>query len=478
MIGQRWARMSLSTRLVLVFVGTASVLWAGLLLWSLDSALRAGRAGLAAEMDAYARQVLVVARALSDRPESLAAVVREVQRIERIPSEGDLPGEQRFAIELRIAGQTVTGPPDGATEVAAWDAARDGLHTGADLPVGWWVYQAGDRQAGIELRLWIGAQDRASIQWPQAPAFFLPVLISLPLLMLPVWLMVRIGLRPLRAAAEQIRARVDSGSLEPLIGVVARDLDPMVAAVNALMARLSTRLARERELVADVAHELKTPLAIVRVNASLLHRAADADRAGQALTDLDHGLARADRLVQQLLRMAMLDREFDASAVVREFDLAEFLRQRVIQIEPLAARRAIDIIADMPDAVTCRQDADAIAAVFDNLVDNAIKYSPERSVIEIALVRSSDVGVRLTVADQGPGIPPAERDHMLERFTRLHDPLGKDPVDGSGLGLAIVSRALERMGGGAPTMADTAPGLRVTVEFPLMARSGGARQTI
>ncbi|MEZ5648931.1 MAG: HAMP domain-containing sensor histidine kinase [Burkholderiaceae bacterium] len=472
MIARRWARTSLAVRLVLVFVGSATAIWIGLLLWSVESGLRAGRAGLAAELDGYARQVMAVARAMSDRPAALAAVVEEVQGIERTPAAGDGEGEQRFAIELRVGERTVSGPPPGLARAPEWGGVGNGLHADGALPAGWWFYQATDRQARIGVRLWVAAQDRASILWPQAPAFFLPVLASLPLLVLPAWLMVRIGLRPLRSAADQIQSRVNSGSLEPLSGIVARDLEPVVAAVNALMGRLRLRLRRERELVADVAHELKTPLAIVRINLALLRSAPDPQRGEQVMSDLDQGLARADRLVQQLLRMAMLDREFDASVVIREFDLAEFLRQRVVQVAPLATRRSVDLVAHMPDSLVCRQDADAVAAVFDNLVDNAIKYAPADSSVEITLGPVSDGAVRLQVVDHGPGIPAADSDRMLERFTRLHGPVGDAGVVGSGLGLAIVCRALERLGGTGPTMADAAPGLDVTVAFPL--RSAGA----
>lgn len=277
---------------------------------------------------------------------------------------------------------------------------------------------------------------------------------SLPLLLLPAWLIVGIGLRPLRSIAEQIEARAVS-DLTALPESKYRELSPLVDAINRLMMRLSARIEREHEFLTDAAHELKTPLAAIQINAHLLLSRSAAGQAGaEAEQGLREGVARATHMVHQLLAFERARAE-PGSDPLPLTELGGFVRGRLASAAPLALQRGVELEFQAAQEYRLALHVESMAALLDNLISNAVKYSPENGRVVVRLE-----GGRLTISDQGPGIAPALQQKVFERFYRVP---GQEQ-SGSGLGLAIAERAAERNGGRIMLDSD-GQGLTVTVEF-------------
>lgn len=306
------------------------------------------------------------------------------------------------------------------------------------------------------LQVWLTFQSRGY--------YLLPLVISVPFLLFPAWLSIRLALRPWRAVAKEIASR-GPHDLTP-VSVQPRhdELQPLVHNFNALMDRLRASIAREQSFIADAAHELRTPIAAMRVNVealqALLTQHIPTERQHELFSRVLNSNARAERLVGQLLRLM---RSHSNASAPQPMRLDDLVQERLAALSALAHVREVEIelVADEPVEVV--GDRDSLVSMIDNLIDNATKYSPERSVVSVGIRRVGDEAV-LTVADQGKGVAPALRERVFDRFFR--DP---DQVQtGSGLGLAIV-RSVVDAHGGAIALSDTGTGkgLQVTVRIPL-----------
>ena len=290
-----------------------------------------------------------------------------------------------------------------------------------------------------------------------------PLLIALPVLGLLIWLTIARGLAPLDRVAAAVERR-SSALLEPLSeSGLPREVRPLVGALNGLLGRLGLALDAQRSFIADAAHELRTPLTAVHLQAQLAERAGDDTERRAALADLKGGLERATRLVEQLLTLAREEPDV-ADRALAMIDLPALARGVVAELAPLAAAKRIDLGLNAEPGVQIKGDADAIATLLSNLVDNALRYTPEGGRVDVGV--ALDAGRALmSVRDSGPGIPEADREHVFDRFVR--GSLAAGSARGSGLGLSIVKRIAERHG------ADIAigPGLDgagagVSVRFP------------
>ncbi|MBC5781336.1 sensor histidine kinase [Ramlibacter sp. USB13] len=266
------------------------------------------------------------------------------------------------------------------------------------------------------------------------------LLLALPFVVLPVWWSVRTGLRPLEQFASALKGR-RQGDLAPVDHPVRhRELQPLSEALEGLLAQLRQKLDRERLFVQDAAHEIRTPLAVVGTQAHVLAHAPGAEERERALALLNQAIARASHLAQQLLVLATLDG--DARATPRRVDAAQCVRELLAQLAPLAMERGIELSLDAPEQLWAELDEAAFVSIVGNLVDNAIRYGRDGGSLVVSL-RGGDAGLELLVRDDGPGIPPAERARVFERFYRVP---GNERT-GSGLGLAIVQQAAARMRG-------------------------------
>jgi signal transduction histidine kinase len=250
------------------------------------------------------------------------------------------------------------------------------------------------------------------------------------------WVAARRGLRPMTLLARQLAER-RPGDLTPLEGErLHTETAPVVNEINGLLAREAQRLEAERGFLADAAHELRTPLAAINAQAHVVMSATDPAALDWARKELEQGIDRVSHLLSQLLTMARLEAA-PLSTPVESIDIAELCRQRLAALSSLARSRAIHLAFDGPEALVARVSRLGLLSVIDNLVDNAIRYTPEGGHVEVRLSRDEH-GIGLLVRDDGPGIPQADRERVFERFVRL----SHGPEAGSGLGLAIVKRAL------------------------------------
>lgn len=233
-------------------------------------------------------------------------------------------------------------------------------------------------------------------------------------------------------------SRRQPGDLSPLAqsGQRYTETAPIVAEINGLLAREGRRLEAERGFLADAAHELRTPLAAIQAQAHVLLTTADARARQAAADDLQQGMGRVSHLLAQLLTMARL--EVGALQVNAErVDVAELARQRLAAVSQLARTRSINLVYDAPDVLISQINRSGFLSILDNLVDNAIRYTPSGGRVEVQLTGVDD-GLGLVVRDDGPGIAEADRERVFERFVRLP----QATEQGSGLGLGIVKRVV------------------------------------
>jgi two-component system OmpR family sensor kinase len=288
-----------------------------------------------------------------------------------------------------------------------------------------------------------------------------PIAAAAPLLMLVVWWVVSASLRPV----ERIRAELAARQPEALSPVAESGLPdeirPLVLELNLLLERTREAFAAQKRFVGDAAHELRSPLAALRLQLQALQRPSDEAGHRIAVERLAAGIERASRLIEQLLSMARHDAAA-TQAPPQRVELVQLMRQAISDILPEANAKSMDIGMEGATQAWVRADPDALSLLARNLLDNAVKYAPAHGRIDVA-IETHGHSVTLIVDDNGPGIPPAERQRVFDRFYRAqnHDAVG------SGLGLSIVQAVARRHG--ATVALEDAPtlgGLRVRVAFP------------
>ncbi|MDH0868035.1 ATP-binding protein [Mitsuaria sp. GD03876] len=283
---------------------------------------------------------------------------------------------------------------------------------------------------------------------------------GLPVLMIPAWLSIARALRPWTAMTREL-ARRGPRDLEPLArGAGHRDLLPVVDALNGWMRRAAASAQREHRFIADAAHELRTPLAAMQVNVEVLQAVTRDEIQRQLLAGVLGSGQRATRLINQLLSLMRCDAvEADAFLPV---PLEPLLQDRLAALGGLAAARQVELELNADAAPAVAGQRAALAALVDNLVENAIEYGPSGGLVRVDLRRLGDVAL-IAVEDQGPGIPELLRERVFDRFFR--DPAQREP--GSGLGLSIVRSVVTRHGGRIVLVNGAGRGLRVEVRLPL-----------
>ena len=266
------------------------------------------------------------------------------------------------------------------------------------------------------------------------------LLIALPVVLLPFWIAIVQGLRPLKRLSGHIAAR-QPNDLSPL-GLTAgyAELDPLVGALDGLLLQLRGKIKREHAFVQDAAHELRTPLAVISAQAHVLAKSGTPGERIEAEQRLDVAIARASHLIEQLLALARVDQERPLE--VESLDIAQALREELAQQAPAALARDIELSLEAPDTLWHLAEHHSLRSIAHNLLGNAIRYGRQGGQVRVGLEVSGGALV-LTVADDGPGIAEAERQLVFERFYRA---AGQD-ASGTGLGLAIVQQAVSRLGG-------------------------------
>lgn len=290
----------------------------------------------------------------------------------------------------------------------------------------------------------------------------IPFLALLPVLGALIWWTVGIGLAQLDRIAREVKSR-SAAQLEPLpLAGVPVEARPLIEALNDLLQRRSAALDAQRAFIADAAHEMRTPLTALQLQATLIERAASATDRIAAVADLKRGLVRASHVVQQLLTLAREEPGGKAPQSIARVDLVNLAGMAVADHMLLAESHGIDLGLEKSVAsAPANGDAEALRTLIANLVENAIRYTPGPGRVDIAIA-VEDGQPLLTVADSGPGIPAEERERVFDRFYRRSD--AKE--SGSGLGLAIVRVIAERHGASVVLGDSPLGGLLVCVRFP------------
>ena len=286
-----------------------------------------------------------------------------------------------------------------------------------------------------------------------------PMLLIVPLLLLVVAWVVRRSLGPLRSLSTELENRAAT-SFDPLDPDAAmQEMQPVVRAMNGLFARTRQAFDAQQMFVADAAHELRSPLAALRLQLQMLARAPDEGTRRQAAQRLDAGIDRATHLVEQLLALARADsggREPPAPT-----SLADAARQALSDTLELAQARQVDAGLEQAENLMVQAPPQGLRMLARNLVDNAVRYCPREGRVDVR-VRMQDGQPLLEIDDSGPGIPQTERPRVFDRFYRRADA----PAGGSGLGLAIVKSVADRSGATVELLDSPLGGLRVQVRFP------------
>ena len=304
----------------------------------------------------------------------------------------------------------------------------------------WRIFSSWDARHKLQIQVGERHDVRNELVQGIALQLLYPALFALPALAFLIWISIGRGLSPVKRIARDVAQRAPQHLAALDSTQVPEEIRPLTDALNALFVRLTQAFEHERQFTADAAHELRTPLAALKTQAQVAQRATDDTTRQHALEQLVLGVDRATHLVEQLLTLARLDPEHGLSK--REpVDLQNLAVSVLGQLAPAAISRNIDLSLKPHAPVTISGESGALGILLRNLVDNAIRYSPEGGKVTVDIVTRNG-NAMLHVTDAGPGIPDDERQRVFERFYRG---LGTRAT-GSGLGLSIARRIAELHG--------------------------------
>lgn len=356
--------------------------------------------------------------------------------------------------ELLLRSDNAPEQPIAPLQPGFADRVLDGTHWRSFVlraDSGRW-YIAGERE-----------EVRADISGDIARGILAPLLVALPLSALLICVVIGYGTRALRRLTAEVEVRAVDHLLPIDDTHVPQEIRGLMQAINRLLAALDDALRRERRFTADAAHELRTPLAALRLHLDNLRNASDPEARRAAERQLVRGLTRLDRLVEQLLTLSRLEPGVPLPSP-QQLDLAALARDAVVELVDSGQAGDVEIELQATPAPIAG-DPLGLGILLRNLLDNAARYSPRPASVRVG-VRALPDAVELTVEDSGPGIAAPDRERVLDRFYRQ---LGTG-VDGSGLGLSIVQRVAEIHR--ASLELDRSPalgGLRVRLRFPTAA---------
>ena len=327
--------------------------------------------------------------------------------------------------ELMLRSPSAPERPLGALE-PGFSQRQEGPHT-------WRSFTLHNAQQGTWLIVAERDDERGELAGKIATVSMLPLIITLPLLLALLWWLMTRGLAPLTELTREIGQR-HPANLTPLaIPSPPKEVALLMGELNRLMHTLQETLARERQFTDEAAHELRTPLAVLRLYSDNALAAGDEQSRRHALGKMVSALDRCDRLLRQLLTQARLDNRQQIEASPMRLD--ECVREAIANLAPLALQRDLQISLEVVDRVTLKGQETLLEILFANLIDNALRYTPCGGTIEVRVEREGTQAV-VHICDNGPGVPEALLPRLSERFFRVNPQEG----NGVGLGLAIVRR--------------------------------------
>lgn len=440
---------SLQTRLLLAVLGLVLLAWgaAAVLTW------HKAKHEVGELLDAHLAQT--------------AALLRlqplDVLNDEQITEAADLDKHQHHVVFQLWHEDQLLARSKNAPGVALTDRTQRGFADSQVQGTAWRVFVTPGRERDVRIVVGERQSARQDIVQASVMGMLKPLAWALPLLALGIWWVVRGLVRPLRRLGDAVAARQPQ-SLAPLATQgVPPEVLPLMEALNALFARMADLLAAEQQFTADAAHELRTPIAGIRMQAQVAQGASDDAERQAALAATLQGCDRATRLVEQLLQLARLDAQSNGAAAAST-DLAEAARAVVHDLQPLAQARTQQVELNTTGPTPAPLAEPLARVLLRNLLDNALRYSPDGARVRLHITPAAPgAAAQLCVEDSGPGLEPAELARLGERFFRV---LGTGQT-GSGLGWSIVQRIARLQG--LRVQVDRSPalgGLRVAITWP------------
>jgi signal transduction histidine kinase len=373
----RWWAPSLTRRLVVAQLALTALLWVAALAWlnaSIKQEEEAITLGLARR---GAEAVFSIVQAAREQPAALADALARIDAYQRafIGVDEDEPARTLPKLLVWDDGRSVYRSADAPAESAdaALPAALDSLAPVdmAGRPMRAYARSSTDGRTRFLALLPSAAESSGFTPWSRG-ILVLPLLLSIPLLALPAWLSVRLALRPWRRLSEEITAR-EPNDLDALrFRARHAELAPLMTSINGLLARLRRGQERERSFIADAAHELRTPLAATRMAVDALVARPHGPQAPALLETLVRSSERSSRVVSQLLSLMRAESATEPADML-QFELTAFVRQCLADHAERASRHGVELRFDADAPIAVAAQAQGLASIIDNLIDNAIK---------------------------------------------------------------------------------------------------------
>jgi two-component system OmpR family sensor kinase len=317
------------------------------------------------------------------------------------------------------------------------------------------------RPDGSRLAVTQSDEIRSELAGNMAIRSLLPIAALVPCLMLVIAILIARSLGPMVRLADELDTR-QADDMRPLAAKGApSELQPFLASINGLLARVHAMVDQQRRFIADAAHELRTPITALSLQAENLDSVEIAPAARERVNALRHGMRRTRQLLEQLLVLAR--QESGPPDKPERIFLDRMAKGVVADLLADAAAKNIDLGFTVAEEVEVNGNSFALTAAIRNVVENAIKFSGDGGTVDLGVRREGAMAV-VQIEDSGPGIPPSDIDRIFEPFFRGNQPTG----EGSGLGLSIAKRAIDRVGGVIEVeniIGRGQPGLRVTIKL-------------
>lgn len=439
--------MSLRNRLLLILGGTFILLWSLAAVWLLGDLRREVTVALDERLASSAR---MVAGLLEQLPQPLPP--HNTNRLSVV----ELGLQSGLVCQVRsLRGEVLVRTPN--TPQATLAEHGVGFH---EVSIG------NERWRSFTLKrqhLWVTTADRVdereTLQSAILIAAALPVALALLGSLVLIWFGIGRGLSPLQSL-RSVLAQRDAEDLQPVyVRRLPKDLQPLVATLNQLFARISAALERERRFTNDAAHELRTPLTAVKTHLQVAQMSSG-DMAQHALQQAEKAVDRMQSSLEQLLLLARVEsaQDFDKDGQVSAQSLA---RHALADLIAVPGYQRIDVVNELTDEVYVAVPESLAVASLRNLLDNALRYSPAESRVELYMAMDQQ-RLLLRVRDAGAGLSVTQIEQAKQRFWRT-----ANAHSGSGLGLAIVQAVTERYGGELHLQAAPTGGLDALLYFPL-----------
>ncbi|WP_332826906.1 sensor histidine kinase [Ramlibacter sp.] len=410
-----------------------------LMLWLVPLFLLVGALSAVASYWSYS---MMVSTFMDEQMQQLATALGDNRSIQPAPLNAE-------RVEKWGAYVVQTYDAKGALQVTSWPEVRvplqpaAGFHQVQQDGRSWRVYTLpAEATGGAGVQVLQSDRFRAKLAAERAGTAIAPVLLLLPLCMLALWGVARAMSRALQDIGRQAAQQDEHHISELSVAHVPGEIAPLVASFNSLLRRLRDAFATQRRFVQDAAHELRTPIAAISLQVENMRQDVDCQASAERFAQLESGVRRAQRLVDQLLRLSRQEAVgADGPAIV---DLQSQLRESISTLIGLADQRNIDlgIVATQPaEALTLHCAPADLRSLLDNLIENALRYTPEGGVVDVRLLQDGG-RMAVEVVDTGPGIPQELLPRVFDRFFRVPG----NGSNGSGLGLSIAQAAAQRCG--------------------------------